>query len=234
MNDFDTTQHFDEDKARAYDRVIRQVVPGYETLHHMIKVLLTRYVTETNANFLSVGCGTGVELTQLGQDFPNWTFTGVEPAPAMAEVARANVTLQHLNERCQVVEGYVEDLPIDEVFDGASLILVMHFVPDDGTKEALLRSIFDRLKPGAPLVVADLFGEPSSDRLSRFMEVWADWQRFNGMPDHIVERGFEHVVRDIQFVPEDRILELLETTGFENVERFYGALLFGGWIAWKG
>lgn len=233
MNDFDTTQHFDEDKANAYDRVIRQVVPGYETLHHMIKVLLTRYVSETNANFLSAGCGTGLELTQLGQDFPNWRLTGVEPAPAMAAVAQENVRLHHLADRCEVVEGYVDDLPVEAVFDGASLILVMHFVPDDGTKEALLRSIADRLKPGAPLILADLHGEPGTDRMTQFMEVWADWQRFMGMPDHIVARGFEHVVRDIQFVPEDRIIELLENAGFVNVERFYGALLFGGWIAWK-
>lgn len=233
MNDFDTTQHFDDQKAEAYDRVIRQVVPGYDVLHEMIKVVLNRYVTKTNPELLSVGCGTGVELLKLGEHFESWRFTGVEPASAMAKVAQANVEIQQMSDRAHVVEGYVDDLPGDQLFDAATLILVMHFVPDDGSKEALLRSIAQRLKPGAPLILADLHAEVQGDRFNRFLEIWRDWQLHQGMPEHIVDRGFEHVVRDIQFVSEERILELLHTAGFKTVEPFYGAFLFGGWIAWK-
>ncbi len=233
MSDFDTTQHFDDKKAEAYDRVIRQVVPGYDVLHEMIKVLLKRYMDTPNAHVLSAGCGTGVEMLTLGESFPDWSFTGVEPAPAMAGVAQANVEISQLSERCHIEQGYVEDLSADITFDAATLILVMHFVPDDGQKEALLRSIAQRLKPGAPLILADLHAEVSGDRFKRFMDVWQDWQLHNGMPPHIVDRGFEHVVRDIQFVTEERILELLYNAGFKTVEHFFGAFLFGGWIAWK-
>lgn len=233
MSNFDTTQHFDDKKAEAYDQVIRQVVPGYDTLHDMIKVVLKHYVLGTNASLLSVGCGTGVELVKLGQEFVNWTFQGVEPAPAMAAVAQANVEIQQLSERCHVTQGYVEDLAGDELFDAATLILVMHFVPDDGSKEALLRSVAQRLKPGAPLILADLHAEVEGARFKRFLDIWRDWQIHQGMPEHIVDRGFEHVVRDIQFVSEERILELLHASGFKTVEPFYGAFLFGGWIAWR-
>ncbi|SCA56398.1 SAM-dependent methyltransferase [Candidatus Terasakiella magnetica] len=233
MSEFDTTQHFDAQKAEAYDRVIRQVVPGYDVLHEMIKVLLTRYVTKTNAKLLSVGCGTGVELITMGHDFPDWSFVGVEPAPAMASVAQANMEIEQLSDRCEVYQGFVEDLDGDVEFDVACLILVMHFVPDDGSKEALLRSIASRLKPGAPLVLADLHAEVEGERLEKFLQIWRDWQLHKGMPEHIVDRGFEHVVRDIQFVSEERIMELLHSAGFKTVEPFYGAFLFGGWIAWK-
>lgn len=233
MSDFDTTQHFDVKKAKAYDQVIRQVVPGYDVLHEMIKVLLHRYVLETDASLLSVGCGTGLELVKLGEEFSNWSVHGVEPAPAMAGVAQANVESQGLQGRCQVTQGYVEDLAGDVEFDAATLILVMHFVPDDGSKEALLRAIAQRLKPGAPLILADLHAEVEGERLEKFLDIWRDWQLHQGMPEHIVDRGFEHVVRDIQFVSEERILEMLQGAGFTTVEPFYGAFLFGGWIAWK-
>ncbi|WP_135081236.1 class I SAM-dependent methyltransferase [Terasakiella sp. SH-1] len=233
MTQFDTTQHFDQQKADAYDRVIRQVVPGYETLHEMIKVLLKRYVKKTDARLLSVGCGTGVELTTMGYDFPEWHFLGVEPAPAMADTAKANVMLERLTERCEIFQGFVEDLDSDQQFDVATLVLVMHFVPDDGSKEALLRSIANHLKPGAPLVLTDLHADVEGERFEKFLTIWRDWQLHKGMPEHIVDRGFEHVVRDIQFVSEDRILELLHSAGFKIVEPFYGAFLFGGWIAWK-
>jgi tRNA (cmo5U34)-methyltransferase len=233
MSGFDTTQHFDEKKSEAYDRVIRQVVPGYDVLHDMIKVLLNRYVSKTDARMLSAGCGTGVELVNMGRHFESWSFLGVEPAPAMASVAQATVEIERLSDRAQVFEGYVDDLDGDERFDVATLILVMHFVPDDGSKEALLRAIAQRLNPGAPLILADLHGDVTGKRFEKFMDVWRDWQRSQGMPAHIVDRGFEHVVRDIQFINEDRILELLHSAGFQTVEPFYGAFLFGGWIAWK-
>lgn len=233
MSDFDTTQHFDDQKAEAYDRVIRQVVPGYDTLHEMIKVVLDHYVLGTNAHLLSVGCGTGVELLTLGDNFPTWHFTGVEPSGAMAKVAQANVEIKQMSDRASVLEGYVDDLPGDQRFDAATLILVMHFVPDDGSKEALLRAIAQRLQPGAPLILADLHADVEGARFKRFLDIWRDWQLHKGMPEHIVDRGFEHVVRDIQFVSEDRILELLHGAGFKTVEPFYGAFLFGGWIAWK-
>ena len=233
MSEFDTTQHFDDQKAEAYDRVIRQVVPGYDVLHEMIKVVLDHYVEKTKAHLLSVGCGTGVELVTMGEEFPNWSFTGVEPASAMASVAQANVEIQQLSDRCKVIEGYVDDLDGDMQFDAASLILVMHFVPDDGSKEVLLRSIAQRLKPGAPLILADLHSDTEGERFKKFLDVWRDWQLHKGMPEHIVDRGFEHVVRDIQFINEERILELLHSAGFKTIEPFYGAFLFGGWIAWK-
>ncbi|NVK18651.1 MAG: class I SAM-dependent methyltransferase [Methylocystaceae bacterium] len=233
MTTFDTTQHFDTQKAEAYDRVIRQVVPGYEVLHEMIKVVLKRYVNASEAKLLSVGCGTGVEMMTLGDHFPNWHFTGVEPAPAMAGVAQANIEVKQMSERAQVFQGFVEDLDGDLSFDAATLILVMHFVPDDGSKESLLRSIANRLNPGAPLILADLHADVKGERFNRFLEIWRDWQLHQGMPEHIVDRGFEHVVRDIQFVSEDRILELLHSAGFKIVEPFYGAFLFGGWMAWK-
>lgn len=152
---------------------------------------------------------------------------GVEPAQAMAAVAQANLEIQQLSDRCEVINGYVEDLDSTARFDAATLILVMHFVPDDGSKEALLRSIAARLNPGAPLILADLHAEVEGVRFKRFLDVWRDWQLHQGMPEHIVDRGFEHVVRDIQFIGEDRIMELLHAAGFKTIEPFYGAFLFG-------
>jgi hypothetical protein len=35
----------------------------------------------------------------------------------------------------------------------------------------------------------------------------------------------------VYFVPEARILGLLDEAGFEGAQRFFGAGLFGGWVA---
>jgi tRNA (cmo5U34)-methyltransferase len=115
----------------------------------------------------------------------------------------------------------------------------MHRVADapaarGGGKAGLLAAVAARLKPGAPLVLADLHAEAGGARFNRLVAAWRDWQLAAGIPPEDVDKGFRHIVKDIRFVPEGRILDLLHGAGFAAVEPFYGAYLFGGWIAWKG
>ncbi len=51
-------------------------------------------------------------------------------------------------------------------------MLVMHFVPDDGFKLWLLKNIAQRLKPGAELILADLYGDPSLPYFAKFRLAW--------------------------------------------------------------
>jgi hypothetical protein len=48
-----------------------------------------------------------------------------------------------------------------------------------------------------------------------------------------VEEAFGHILSGVRFVPEERIAALLREAGFGEPERFFGALLLGGWVARK-
>ncbi len=48
-----------------------------------------------------------------------------------------------------------------------------------------------------------------------------------------VKVDFEHINRDLHFVPSMRIEALLNNAGFTEVQKFYQAYLFGGYIATK-
>lgn len=52
---------FDEDRARRYDHMARQTLPGYEELHNMTSSLLGVELGD-NAHVLVVGAGTGMEI----------------------------------------------------------------------------------------------------------------------------------------------------------------------------
>lgn len=126
------------------------------------------------------------------------------------------------------------DLPAEETaFDAATCLLVMHFLPDDGTKLALLKSIAARMKPGAPLILADMYETPDSPRHQRIMNAWMHWQLRNGIEPVEVEKGRRHVERDVHFVPLERLVALLDEAGFTTPEHFFQAFLFGGFIAWR-
>ncbi len=57
-------------------------------------------------------------------------------------------------DRLTLIEGTVLDAPLGP-FDAATCILVLHVIPDDGTKARTLENVHRRLKPGAPFVLVD-------------------------------------------------------------------------------
>ncbi len=183
---------------------------------------------EEQARLLIVGAGTGMELVHLSKSNPRWRFTGVDASADMLAVARQRVMEGTLSERVTLHAGLAHELPASEPYDAATLILVMHFVPD---KLELLQSISTRLKPNAPLILVDLHGDRTSDRFVRFMAAWRLRQIALGMATEEVEEMFRRIPTNIHFVPEGRITALLHEAGFGRIEPFYDALLFGGWVA---
>lgn len=222
---------FDAERAQAYDRRIRDAIPGYEALHQLSCMVLAE-VTGGHGRVLVAGAGTGAECVALAQACPGLHLTGVDPAEEMLAVAERKVAEHGLVDRVRLYPGTVAQLPTFEKFDAATLLLVLHFLPDDGAKARLLTEIADHLKPGAPLVLADLFGpawdDPWQAELRTF---WRHLQVAAGIPPADIDKGFRHVDRDIHPVTEARLAELLAEAGFGPPLPFFRALCFGGWVA---
>ena len=222
---------FDRERASNYDIDIRKAIPGYEALHEMAYTLL-----EINANqqsqVLVVGSGTGMEIINLCQRNPQWRFTGVEPSADMMTIAKSRLKTRGFQEKVNLHQGYVDSLPATKVMDAATLILVMHFIPDDGSKLLLLQNIAKRLQPGATLVLADLHGDRESASFQDLLSAWKSFY-FNRLENVSIEvkTNFQKAINSIYFIPETKILSLLQTAGFTDINRFYNAFLFGGWSA---
>ncbi len=227
-------ERFDEERAGRYDLWIRKTIPGYEALHDMAMFLLRTGTDAKNPRLLVAGSGTGMEISYFAERNAEWTFTGVDPSSEMTAIAGNRLEELGLSKRARLHTGFVHELPATEPFDAATLILVMHFLPDDGEKLALLESISARMKPGSPFILADLHAEKDSPKLDRFIEAWKARQSTTGITAEDLEKMFDDIHENIHFVPEERIVELLEEAGFTETHRFYNAMLFGGWVARKG
>ncbi len=224
--------HFQAKRAANYDETVRKVIPGYTTLHAMSRFLL-RDALPAQADILIVGCGTGTELIEMGKSMPGWSFTGVDPSAPMLEVAKARVAEAGLADRVTLHCARCDELPKDKLFDAATCLLVMHFLPDGGPKMELMISIAERLKPNAPLLLADLHGPSDSQRYARLMRAWRHWQENAGIDPVEIEKGFRHIEKDIHFVSEKRLFDIFHHAGFKDIEHFHQAFLFGGWLAFK-
>jgi tRNA (cmo5U34)-methyltransferase len=132
---------FENERATGYNQYVETWIPNYQYFLGRLPKLLS----ETDQkDLLVVGCGTGNEIERFTQCHEQWEITGIDPSPEMVKQAREK--LQNCN-NVNLVEGL---LTIDgSKYGAATLLLVLHFLDDNGEKQNLLKEIADRLVPGA-------------------------------------------------------------------------------------
>ena len=218
--------------VNQYDASMKNFCGAYEQISVMAQGCLQSVVNK-EADLLIVGAGTGAELCQFGQSDNKWKMTGVDPSIEMLSIAKAKV--EELNiQNIEWVHGYTSDIEDGKLFDGATCILVMHFLEDDGGKLNLLKDISSKLKVGAPLVIVDAFGDKNSEEYSRLLGSWKQFVVINGVDKQVVEDGFNNqILQRLKFVTEDRLQELFTEAGFSKGVRFYTSFLYGGWMLIK-
>jgi tRNA (cmo5U34)-methyltransferase len=204
----------------------------YETIHTAINAIL-RAVLGAESEILIVGAGTGAEILELGQTNPYWRFLGVDPAQPMPDLAKEKIEAAGLADRVCLFNGFVGDLPIGKLCDGATAAMIMHFVPDDGGKIEFLRAIASRVKSGAPLVLMDANGDLTAPESELLIEAWKQQQNLAGVKWDEVESGMKERMKAIHFVSCERIEQLLAEAGFHRIQRFFQNFMLSGWIAFK-
>ncbi|MBL8681211.1 MAG: class I SAM-dependent methyltransferase [Myxococcales bacterium] len=146
---------FGEDRARHYDANAAIALAGSAVAYELgASAIASALDGEGDASLLFVGVGTGAELAPYARfAVDRWQFTGVDPSGAMIDVARARLDAAGLTSRTRLHVGELSELPDGPPFDGAQMMGVLHHVDGDGAREALLREVARRIRPGAPLVI---------------------------------------------------------------------------------
>ncbi len=218
---------FEGDRATNYDNFVHQWIPGYDYVMETLPRLLHNLGADSSSGLLVAGCGTGGEIIALRDAGYDGPITGVDPSPQMMELAHQKI--EHLT-NIKLVSGEVKDLPLANSYGAATLILVLHFLADNGTKQALLNDLAERMKPGAPLVMVDIFGTP--EELQDNLQVLKHL-----LPKAITEEQanerLERIKEKINYISESRLSELLVNAGFKPPTRFIHTSIYGGWYTIK-
>lgn len=96
---------------------------------------------------LDAGCGVGQLAHALAERLPGVRVTGVDPTGPMIRRARVDYSHPHVT----YLVGTVHDVPADEPFDA---VVTTHAFPYVREPEAFLSRIFDLLRPGGRLFLA--------------------------------------------------------------------------------
>lgn len=220
---------FDGDYGDGYEQLARTVIPGYLSSFRQALALLQGRLSPS-ARVLVVGAGTGIEIVTFQAAEPGWRLTGVDPSAQMLDLAARRIRDAGIEPAPELIHGTVEDLA-GRGFDAATCFNVMHFLPDDGAKQALLAGIADRLAPGAPFVLFELHGDPAAPGFDEWFAAWHRFCAIQGMEDAERVAFQARIDAGIHWASEPRIRALLARAGFEDVRRYFRSLLYGGWIA---
>lgn len=219
-----TVELFEKERAAGYNQFVETWIPNYTYFLDCLPQLLE--ATERK-DLLVVGCGTGNEIERFVKAPSHWAITGVDPSPEM--IAQAKVKLQDYTE-VQLVEGLLSMLNTEKTFSAATLLLVLHFLEDNGDKLNLLRDIADRLESGAPLVLLDITGT------AKQMEQNLHILRLllpAGLDKTEINKRMNRIQNELHAVSEERLAILLYEAGFEEPTRFFQSAIYMGWLTKK-
>jgi tRNA (cmo5U34)-methyltransferase len=230
----DSASKFDPSRAGEYEEQSRIALAGYDACHELAACMLAASLGPgTAARVLVAGAGGPArEITTAGRLEPGWRFTAVDPSEPMLDIARTRIAEASMAARTEVILGRVEDLPDEPSFDAATLIGVLHHLPGDEAKQAILRAIARRLKPGAPLVLAGNHHAYASAPL--LLRAWGERWRMQGATADEVTAKLNKILQGADPPhSEAAVFALLAASGFERPERFFSSLFWGAWIAFR-
>jgi tRNA (cmo5U34)-methyltransferase len=231
-NSIDSKEKF-EARAREYDQQSRIALAGYEACHELTACVLAAEINRRHdVTILAAGSGTAQEILCIGTLEPEWRYVAVDPSPTMNELAATRLKSAKLDGQTEIFNGYVQDLPADRLFDGATLIGVLHHLPSDAAKREVLGAIAARLEPKAPFVLAcNRFAYASKPR---FVNAWRQRWRMYGASEAEIEEKLGKILHGAQ-PPESEqaVIDYLQGAAFEGAELFFSSLFWSAWICRK-
>jgi tRNA (cmo5U34)-methyltransferase len=209
-------------------RKMQRSIPGVDGLYAASCAIIETCVPD-GGNVLIVGAGGGRELELLSASKKSLVFTAVEKSESSLDRTRAFTDALGLNERIKFVCGEIDAAPLKPLNDGATSLLVMHFLPDDGTKLRYLQAIRTRLREGAPFIIADVSFEDKAT-FDRTVPLFLTHASNSGVePDHAAVDP--RVIPSMPIINDRRTCALLVDAGFSEVTPFFRGFWYAGWWA---
>lgn len=218
---------FDRSMADRYDERNRGLAPISDNLHFLIRLALEDL--PDTARVLCVGVGTGAEILSLAAARPDWSFVGVDPSDDMLSVCRARLEEAGVIDRCELIEGYVEDAPSGP-FDVVLSVLVAHFIKRQD-RSAFYTAVRERVKPGGRYVTAEICQDFDAPDYPELLENWKRVQMRMGATPESLARLPGLLKAELGVISPDETRAMLAATGFASVTGLFQAVLIRGFMA---
>lgn len=226
-----TAVEFWGEHATRYDDFIRRIVPRYDEMTERLLESLPADVERV----LELGCGTGNLSLLLAERLPSASFTFVDAAPEMLEIARGRLRAAHpeVEARASFLKASFESYrPEPTTFDLAVSSLSLHHVRDLAPVYA---AIGRSLASGGHIRITDgvLAALPEQQRLN--LDRWERFWREGGrVSEEEIAEVLDHLVLHDHYVPLEEHFRMLRAAGFVRCDCIWRDGLFAVMSAVRG
>ena len=211
-----------------YDKLIRQLVPGYAAMREAHMALLRKLLpADRRTLVLDLGGGTGALAEAVAETLPLAEVEIWDIDRAMLGVARERCA--RFGPRVRYVErSFAEPL---SACDAVVACISLHHVKDMAAKGAIYRHIFAALKPGGTFLNADTAIAAGGALREFSYQEWVDAMAPHGITEAQARAHFASWSHEDYYPPLLTELKLVEAAGFADPECFWRGipfLIFGG------
>ncbi|MEM6684783.1 MAG: class I SAM-dependent methyltransferase [Bacteroidota bacterium] len=219
---------FEGDRATHYDTFIHHFFPNYDFVIDTIPVLLKGMLSSINTpQILVVGAGTGNEVKKMADFNDEWKIDACDPSAEMITIATNKLKMY---DNVSLHQCTIENLPTPHLYSAITLLLVLHFLSDDGEKENVLREIYNKLDNGGIFILFDICG--TSEEIAQNFEILK-----HSFPDNWSQEEKdlrkERILNILNVISEDRLQSLATKVGFSTVVKFHQSTITRAWILTK-
>lgn len=211
-----------------YDKLIRQLVPGYAAMRTAHMALLKKLLpADRRCLVLDLGGGTGALAEAVADTLPLaeveiWDIDRAMLAVARERCARFGTRIRY------VEQSFANPLtPCDAVV----ACIALHHVKDLAAKGAIYRNIFQALKPGGAFLNADLAIAAGGELREFSYREWIAAMAPHGISEAQAREHFASWAHEDYYPPLAAELKLVGEAGFADPECFWReipCLIFGG------
>jgi tRNA (cmo5U34)-methyltransferase len=151
----------------------------------------------------------------------------------MLSVCRERLQALGWSERCQLVHGYIHDVPLAEQFDAAICLLVLPHTRESERKD-ILGGVAQRLKPGGRFIASELSEDLSVFTAGDALEDWKALIRRSGAPEDKVEQLPALMRENLSILAPTSVEEKWRANGLGRPIQFFQSFLIRAWWARKG
>jgi tRNA (cmo5U34)-methyltransferase len=217
---------FDERVSAVFSDMLKRSVPGYGTIISLIAVLAKKYAQPDTAIY-DLGCSLGAVSFAIAKNVKNCRIFGFDVSEPMIKKAKSLISQ---NSDAGKISFFCEDITkINfEKTSFAVLNLTLQFInPEE--RFALLKKIYDSTVENGVLILTEkINGEDEF-----FTDVYYDFKRANGYDETEISRKRTALENVLITDSEEIHIGRLKEVGFKKIQRWFQALNFRSYIAWK-
>jgi len=217
--------HFNIDAAE-YDKLIRTLIPQYETMHAMV-VRWCASVLPEKPRVIDLGGGTGALSAAVAEQFPRAEIEVWDTDKKMLEIASRR--LAKYGKRIQLVERSFEE-PLPEC-DGVVACISLHHIKEAERKSTVYSNIHRALHSPGIFSNSDATMNPEHRTQQATYVLWTEFMKSAGIEEQDARQHFANWADEDKYFSLYEEFSALKTAGFAHPECFwkYGPMtVYGG------